>query len=58
MIQGGDPTGTGRKGESIWKQTFKDEFTSTLSVRYTFFTLSLQIQSLINPDLQSDSFNL
>lgn len=27
MVQGGDPTGTGRGGESIWKKPFKDEFT-------------------------------
>mmetsp|Transcript_19891 Transcript_19891/g.22135 ORF Transcript_19891/g.22135 Transcript_19891/m.22135 type:complete len:504 (-) Transcript_19891:86-1597(-) len=26
MIQGGDPTGTGKGGESIWKIPFKDEF--------------------------------
>src|SRR5210317_2116234 len=26
MVQGGDPTETGRGGESIWKKDFKDEF--------------------------------
>ncbi|KAF9179074.1 Peptidyl-prolyl cis-trans isomerase cyp8 [Haplosporangium sp. Z 767] len=31
MIQGGDPTGTGRGGESYWKENFKDEFKSKLS---------------------------
>ena len=28
MVQGGDPTGTGRGGESIWHKPFKDEFSS------------------------------
>lgn len=30
MIQGGDPTGTGMGGESIWGDAFEDEFTPKL----------------------------
>lgn len=30
MIQGGDPTGTGCGGESIWGEPFEDEFSSQL----------------------------
>lgn len=31
MIQGGDPTGTGRGGESIWGKPFEDECSNELS---------------------------
>lgn len=34
MIQGGDPTGTGRAGESIWGSTFEDEFDKELHNYY------------------------
>lgn len=30
MIQGGDPTGTGRGGESIWGKPFQDEVTTSV----------------------------
>ncbi len=30
MIQGGDPTGTGRGGESLWGDAFEDEIVDTL----------------------------
>ncbi len=31
MIQGGDPTGTGRGGNSIWGKPFEDEFSKDVS---------------------------
>jgi peptidylprolyl isomerase len=30
MVQGGDPTGTGRGGKSIWETPFEDEVTDTV----------------------------
>lgn len=34
MIQTGDPTGTGKGGQSIWGKPFADEVRSTLKVSY------------------------
>lgn len=31
MLQGGDPTGTGKGGQSVWERNFKDEFEGPLS---------------------------
>ena len=31
MIQGGDPTGTGRGGSSIWGKPFEDEFNKSVT---------------------------
>eukprot|EP01133_Synstelium_polycarpum_P003567 gene3567-4080_t len=31
MVQGGDPTGTGTGGQSVWKRPFADEFKPSLS---------------------------
>jgi len=36
MIQGGDPTGTGRGGESIWKKPFEDEFAPNVTFDRAF----------------------
>lgn len=36
MIQGGDPTGTGRGGESIWKKEFKNEYAPNLTFSKPF----------------------
>ncbi|WFD00364.1 peptidylprolyl isomerase [Malassezia yamatoensis] len=35
MIQGGDPTGTGRGGQSIWVKPFEDELCNPGSFRHT-----------------------
>ena len=35
MLQGGDPTGTGRGGESIWGQPFEDELCLPGALRHT-----------------------
>lgn len=39
MIQGGDPTGTGKGGESIWGGWFNDEIRPTVKARSGPFLL-------------------
>ncbi|XP_060585748.1 peptidyl-prolyl cis-trans isomerase-like 3 [Ruditapes philippinarum] len=36
MLQTGDPTGTGKGGNSIWGRKFEDELREGLKVRYLF----------------------
>lgn len=36
MIQGGDPTGTGKGGTSIWGKKFNDEIRESLKVNLCF----------------------
>ena len=40
MIQGGDPTGTGKGGESIWGGKFPDEFHADLRHGKVAFQMS------------------
>lgn len=35
MVQTGDPTGSGKGGQSLWGAPFADEIRSTLKVRFT-----------------------
>lgn len=35
MIQGGDPTGTGKGGTSIWGKKFNDEIRESLKVLHS-----------------------
>ena len=45
MAQGGDPTGTGRGGKSIYGQPFEDEITQKLKVASPHGILSIQLKS-------------
>lgn len=52
MIQGGDPTGKGTGGESIWGKDFEDEFSPTL----TFNTPGLLAMANSGPNKNGSQF--
>ena len=52
MLQGGDPTGTGRGGESIWGAPFADEVTSAV----TFNRPGLLAMANAGPDTNGSQF--
>lgn len=52
MIQGGDPTGTGRGGESIWGQPFEDE----VSEKVKFDKVGLLAMANAGPSTNGSQF--
>lgn len=48
MIQGGDPTGTGKGGESIWGGTIRDEFSLEHKYFFTIFFTSFYHSFYLN----------
>ncbi len=52
MIQGGDPTGTGRGGESIWGKPFEDEVIANVK----FDKPGLLAMANIGPDTNGSQF--
>lgn len=45
MIQGGDPTGTGKGGESVYGKYFEDEFSEVLKVRWHDFSFGESVRA-------------
>ena len=52
MIQGGDPTGTGRGGSSIWEGVFEDEVSS----KVTFDRPGLAAMANAGPNTNGSQF--
>jgi peptidylprolyl isomerase len=52
MIQGGDPAGTGRGGESIWGSPFQDEFSADLK----FSRMGLLAMANAGPNTNGSQF--
>lgn len=56
MIQGGDPTGTGRDGESAWGGRFKDEINSSSALYKTGYKTGIVAMANAGPDTNGSQF--
>src|SRR5262245_55274682 len=56
MIQGGDPTGTGRGGESAWGGRFKDEINSGSAVYKTGYKAGTVAMANAGPNTNGSQF--
>ena len=56
MIQGGDPTGTGRGGQSAWGGRFNDEIDSTSDVYKTGYKAGTMAMANAGPNTNGSQF--
>jgi cyclophilin family peptidyl-prolyl cis-trans isomerase len=56
MIQGGDPTGTGRGGESAWGGRFNDEINSSSPVYQTGYKAGTMAMANAGPNTNGSQF--
>ena len=56
MIQGGDPTGTGRGGESAWGGRFNDEINSSSAVYQTGYKAGTMAMANAGPNTNGSQF--
>ncbi len=56
MIQGGDPTGTGRGGQSAWGGRFNDEINSTSEVYKTGYKAGTMAMANAGPNTNGSQF--
>ena len=56
MIQGGDPTGTGRGGESAWGGRFNDEINSSSAVYQTGYKKGTMAMANAGPNTNGSQF--
>ena len=56
MIQGGDPTGTGRGGESAWGGRFNDEIDSKSAVYQTGYKAGTMAMANAGPNTNGSQF--